>query len=240
MNTSLLKGGQLVALALAAIVALPFFAAPLVHADSLIKLPAVSVDIGARGDVEVSGAKVTSVNNASVNAETKWGSSILGWTLRTDDDTKFTAAKGEHAGLASIAVGDILSFKGSLIPHQSGFAVEADHVQEWSVSAKQKFTGVVQSINTTLNSFVIEHGAGTTTVQTSSSTSIKKHGNAASFADIMLNAKIKLIGYWNGSVFNATEVNIGGARETETSEAQNKHELRSWIRNSIYLKMKGE
>ncbi|MFZ2720033.1 MAG: DUF5666 domain-containing protein, partial [Minisyncoccia bacterium] len=178
----------------------------------------VEINIGGNGNVLVRGAKVTSVSSSTVNANTNYGSSILGWTVKTDGDTEFSANKGSSTGLAQIAVGDIISFRGSLDQAVSGLTVNANIVKDWTqAESKKTYSGMVTSINTTLNSFTLSSDGSTsspqaTTVQTNSATKFKlSNGNTASFADIFLNAKVKVMGMWNASssVLTATSVDVG-------------------------------
>lgn len=171
----------------------------------------VEINIGANGNALVRGAEVTAVSGTQVNAETSLGSSILNWIIKTDSDTDFSARKGGEDGMANIEVGDTISFRGTIDQAVAGLTVNAKQVKDWtSVETKAKLEGVVTSINSTLASFTVKTKNGTTTVETSGSTKFTEDGNDASFADIVLNAKVKLQGLLNASssVFTATSVSI--------------------------------
>ena len=194
----------------------------------------VEVNIGSNGNVLVRGAKVTSVSGATVNANTSLGSSVLNWIVKTDSETDFTAHKGGSNGIASIAVGDIVSFRGALDQSASGLTVQAKQVKDWSsVETKTKIEGIVSSINTTLNSFTIKRGDATTTVQTNGSTKFTEDGDSASFADIILNAKVKIAGLFSASssVMTASTVEID-----EDGDSNGKHSLRGWFNGGAWLK----
>lgn len=195
----------------------------------------VKVQIEADGDALVRGAKVTSVTDTQVNANTSLGSSVLSWIVKTEADTDYSAPKGGASGRSNIAIGDIISFRGTLDQSVSGLTVRADQVKDWtSVETKAKLTGIVSSINTTLSSFNISHKNGTTTVQTSSSTKFTEDGERASFSDIVLNARVKLAGMFNASttVFSATSVEID---EDEKSDDTKKR--RGWLNGKAWFKI---
>lgn len=211
------------------------------YADSNAGL-GVEVNIGSNGGALVRGAQVTAVSGNDVSAKTSLGASVMNWIVKTDSNTEFTANGGGASGLTNIAVGDTISFRGTIDQAVSGLTVKAKTVKDWSsVEAKAKFNGVVTSINTTLNSFTVTKGNSTTTVQTSSSTKFTEDGDSASFADLFLNAKVKLQGMFNASssVFTASSVAI----ETDSDEDNDDHwnkkdkkEWRDWIRSKIWLK----
>ncbi|MFZ2886237.1 MAG: DUF5666 domain-containing protein [Minisyncoccia bacterium] len=198
----------------------------------------IEVQIGAQGNALVRGAQVTSVSGSEINANTSLGSSVLSWIVKTDSNTDFTANKGGAEGIANIAVGDTISFRGAIDQTVSGLRVNARQVKDWtSVESKAKLEGVVSSINSTLASFTISHKNGTTTVQTSGSTSFKDGGGNASFADIVLNAKVKLQGLLNASssVFTATSVQIGDDDNDRWSNEDGK-KWRDWVKSKVWLK----
>jgi hypothetical protein len=201
------------------------------HADSGT---GVEINIGANGGALVRGAKVTAVSGTTVNANTSLGSSVMNWVVTTDTDTEFTANKNGASGLANIAVGDTISFRGAIDQAVSGLTVKAKIVKDWSsVETRQKLNGTVTSINTTLNSFTVMKGNSTTTVQTSSSTKFTEDGDNATFADLMVNAKVKLQGMFNASssVFTATAVEID-----EDGDDNNGTKNGHWFRGDFWLK----
>lgn len=197
----------------------------------------VEVNIGANGGALVRGAKVTGVSGSTVNANTSFGASVMNWIVKTDSDTEFTADKGGASGIANIAVGDIISFRGTIDQAVAGLTVKAKVVKDWSsVETKKNVNGVVTSINTTLNSFTVMKGNATTTVQTSSSTKFTEDGDAATFADLFVNAKVKLKGMFNASssVFTATAVEIDGNNDDENDHG-GKH--RGWLNVGGWFKL---
>lgn len=204
----------------------------------------VEINIGEKGAVLVRGAKVTSVSGTQVNASTNYGSSVMAWTLKTDSTTEFTSNKGASAGISQIAVGDIISFRGSLDQAVSGLTVNAKVVKDWTqVESKRTVSGIVTSINATLNSFTLSSNGSTsspqaTTVQTNAGTKFKvSNGNTASFTDIFLNARVKVLGMWNASssVLTATSVDIGTTTKKNGWNSDDHNEWRNWIRSKVWL-----
>ena len=196
----------------------------------------VEINLGTNGSALVRGAKVTSVSGALINANTTYGSSVLGWRVMTDGNTRFSANKGTTSGIGNIAVGDTISFSGSLDQTVSGLTVNAKVVKDWTqVESKKTLSGIVTSINTTLNSFTLSHDDATTTVETNSGTAFKlTNGDSASFASLFLNAKVKIAGMFNASssVVTATSVDIG-----TTTKKNDDHGVRDWFRGNLWLKL---
>ena len=188
----------------------------------------VQVQIGAQGDALVRGAKVTAVSDTQVKADTSLGSSVLNWIVKTDSDTDFSATKGGESGMEEIEVGDTISFRGAIDQSVAGLTVRAKQVKDWtSVETRASLSGIVTSINSTLDSFTVRTAHGTTTVETDSSTEFTEDGESASFADIVLDAKVKLVGFLNStsSVFSATSVEIN-----------DHHDWRGWFHGKAWLK----
>lgn len=201
------------------------------HADSDAHAK-IGVSIGNDGGVLVRGAKVTGVSSSTITADTSWGSSVLGWIVETDNDTEFIAPKEEHSGVANIAVGDVVSFSGKLDTEHAGFAVDADVVKDWTnAHIATKISGIVTAINSTVGSFTVQSGDSTTTVQTSSSTDFG--GVITSFADLVLNAKVKITGFFDAtsSVFTAEEVEV--KTELRNNDWRHGADIRAWIKSHV-------
>lgn len=196
----------------------------------------VSVDVGANGNALVRGAQVTAVSDTQVDAKTSWGSTVLSWVVKTDADTEYVGTNGKNMARSDIAVGDTVSFRGSVDQTVSGLTVKAKMVKDWTkAEAKTKMSGVVSSINSSVGSFVITNGNSTTTVQTNNSTDFEVNGKDGSFADLYLNAKVKLRGMLNASssVFTANEVEIASSTKKHDDTT---HSFRSWIRGNAWFK----
>lgn len=197
----------------------------------------VEVNIGGNGNVLVRGAEVTAVSDTEVKADTSLGSSVLSWIVKTDSDTDFVAVKGASEGVANIEVGDTISFRGTIDQAVAGLTVNAKQVKDWTaVETKARIDGVISSINATLGSFTIAKGGATTTVQTSSSTKFKVNGENGTFADLFLNAKVKIMGMFNASssVVTATSVDVSSSTKHKWDKDDAK-EWRNWIKSKVWL-----
>lgn len=198
----------------------------------------VEINLTSNGNALVRGAQVTSVSGSDISATTNYGSSQLAWTVKTDSDTEFTANKNGATGLSQIAAGDTISFRGILDQAVSGLTVNADVVKDWShVETTKKLSGIVSSINTTLNSFTVSHGNSTTSVQTNGDTKFTLNGNAGSFASLFINAKVKIAGMFNASssILTATSVDIASSTKKWSRNDDDRTAWRDWIRSTFWL-----
>ncbi len=202
----------------------------------------VEINIGSNGGVLVRGAKVTSVSSSTVNANTSIGASVLNWIVKTDGSTEFVTHGGANTGLSGIAVGDTISFRGTLDQAVSGLTVNAKIVKDWSqVETKRTLEGVVGSINATLGSFTILKGGSTTTVQTSSST--EWEDGLDSFADLLINTTVKVKGFFNAStsVMTAQSVELEDNDDDSDDDRwgkEDRKEWREWIKSKIWLNLR--
>ena len=140
---------------------------------------AVEVQIGQNGRTLVRGAVVTAVASSSLTATTNWGSSNLTWQINTTGAEFIQVGGGKKLySIADIAVGDVISFSGTLNTGVSGLAVDAKVVKNWTKkttpppSMNDTFQGTLQSLaSTTLpTSLVLKIGNTNYTVNASSST----------------------------------------------------------------------
>lgn len=197
----------------------------------------VSVDIGAHGTALVRGAEVTAVSDSEVKASTSWGDTVLSWVVKTDTGTEYLGTNGHSVTRNEIAVGDTISFRGTIDQALSGLTVKAKIVKDWSkMEARDKFSGTVTSINASLNSLVVTRGNSTTTIETNASTKFTEDGDVAAFSDITLKSKVKLAGTWNASstVFTATKV------ELDEKDAHAEKKWRSWFRSNAWFKVRDD
>lgn len=93
------------------------------------KTPGVEVVITNAGNVLVRGATVTAVSGSTITATTTWSGVTLTWSVATDSGTSFLDRFGGTLTLANIAVGDTVSFAGTLTGNLS---VKASAVKDWS------------------------------------------------------------------------------------------------------------
>lgn len=200
----------------------------------------VEVNIGSNGGVLVRGAQVTSVSSSTIDAKTSLGASVLNWIVKTDGSTEFVTHGGANTGFSGIAVGDTISFRGTLDQTVSGLTVNAKIVKDWSqVETKRTLEGIVSSINATLGSFTVVKNGATTTVQTSSSTEWK--GDADAFSELFVNAAVKIKGFFNASttVMTAQSVDVDDDNDDNDSWSSNdRNEWRDWIRSKVWLNLR--
>jgi hypothetical protein len=200
----------------------------------------VSVDVGASGGTLVRGAEVTAVSDSEVRAETSWGDAVLNWVVKTDAETDYVGKNGKDMARGDIAVGDTISFRGSLDQAVSGLAVTANVVKNWSkTEARTKLNGTVSSINSSLGSFVVTHGNSTTTIETNGSTDFEVNGKDGSLADLFLNSKVKIQGMFNASstIFAASSVEIASSAKKHGWDKDDNRAWRDWIRSKIWQKI---
>jgi hypothetical protein len=123
----------------------------------------VEVQIQESGRTLVRGATVTAISGSTITASVVLGGTTLAWTAVTDGSTKFLDKNGRTGASNTVAVGNTISFSGSLT-NASGLSVKVDTVKNWSkdsaTSSKHTFEGTLQSIASTTapTSFVLKVG----------------------------------------------------------------------------------
>ncbi|MBX9765304.1 hypothetical protein K2X83_01540, partial [Patescibacteria group bacterium] len=150
--------------------------------DSKSRIQVPSVAMGSDGKVLVKQAKVTSVSGTTINASITLGSGTLSWVLTTDSATKFYNRTSAPRVIGDIAVGDMITFGGTLTG--SGLTVQALAIKDLTgVVTNATVGGKVESINTTALSLVIDKSRSENgnnkkiTVQTNASTAISMNGS---------------------------------------------------------------
>ncbi len=177
------------------------------------------------GKVLVRGAEVTGVSGNVISAHTKWGSVNMDWAVNADTGSKFVRKFGGVSSISEVAIGDFISFHGSLVSTTSSpLTVNADVVKDWSIQKKEaNWNGTVKSVDTGAMSFVLdpEDGADVTVLVTSS-TSIKKGEDAGVFADITVGAKVSARGVWDtvSGKLTATKIKIASASSSDGKEKE--------------------
>ncbi|OGN02797.1 MAG: hypothetical protein A2657_01490 [Candidatus Yanofskybacteria bacterium RIFCSPHIGHO2_01_FULL_44_110b] len=170
----------------------------------------VEVRISRNGEVSVSGAKVTSISENTLNAATTLGSVSMTWTVNTDSSTKIVQRSGGKVALSDISAGDVISFRGTLTAASPAMTVNAKSLTDHSLETKRgSFLGGVISIGT--NNFVLDSkNRGQITVNVGSDTEIKKDGSTAVLADIHVGDKVSAAGLFNNisKILNAVKIKI--------------------------------
>jgi len=165
------------------------------------KVPMPDTSILANGTVKISGAKITAISGSSFNASQTWGSYSLNWVINTNGSTKLQARSGGALSLSDFAVGDMISFSGSLDQSQTQGVVTAKVVRDSSVQKQNaSISGTVSSVNSAATSFVLStKGKGNVTVLVSAGTSICKGSATTTFASLAVGQTIKANGVWDSA-----------------------------------------
>lgn len=173
--------------------------------------PTPAIFIGPDGSVLVRGAKVTAIDTTGISATTVWGSANLAWTLHTTASTVFSNFSSATAASSTIAVGDIVSFKGSLDQTVSAFSVNVQIIRDWSKNHLPPnpfiVTGSVSSVSTTTSTFVLNKGDKSITV-IASGASIMRNGTTTPFSTITTGSKVTAKGSYNSDTSTLTATSI--------------------------------
>lgn len=217
-------------MALAFVAAMPALALasndkPFLHGGSF-------VTIAADGSTLVRGATVTAVSDASITAETSFGSADLSWTVETDSDTEYVGAKGASHARADIATGDSISFSGMLT---GALTVAANVVKEWSGEIRAAFTGIVASVDAEADTFVIaDTRAGDVTVEVTGDTSFN---GTADFSAIDEGDRIAVSGAYDADakVLTAAKIAINPERPDRDHDRGFGARIKAWLDSAFDL-----
>jgi len=192
-----------------------------------------SVFIGPDGSVLVRGAKVTAVSTSTISATTAWGSANLSWTLNTTAATTFSNASDPTSASRVVAVGDIVSFKGSLVQTSPAFVVNVKIIRNWShvIPNPLKITGSVSSVSTSTSTFILKKDDRSITVALAAGASITQNGTTTSFSSIVAGSKVTVLGSYNTSttILTATSIVIMSSPQPQKKNKDKKeHESFSW------------
>jgi hypothetical protein len=165
--------------------------------DSLINVGStVEVRINNNGNnVQVEGAKITSISGSAINATTTIGSYNLDWVVNTTEKTNKTRRYDGKASLDEMQVGDYISFNGTLDITASVATVKATSVKDWSIQARgDNYSGIITSItpatDTTPASFNLASGGKTIKVVVPTDAKITKGSATINFTDIKEGNKV--------------------------------------------------
>ena len=167
-----MKRGLITGLFLLAMPALTF-AAPSDYNPQTVGAGKPEVHIKPDGTMAVRSAKVDQVLNTTFFLTTKWGTMALRWTMKTDSYTKVAKRYGGRARVSDIKMGDYLDVDGDFFVGSDFFGLTAKSIKDWSLQEEAgTFSGRIIEYNA--NNFVLQTPAQSITVQTASSTRIKK------------------------------------------------------------------
>lgn len=175
--------------------------------------PTLSVAIDQNGSVVVHGAKVVSVSGSTITATTAWNSAVLTWTVNTNGDTSYANGKDGTQTFSSVAVGDSVSFSGTLATGYSAFTVTAKTVRDYSATATPiagaVLTGTASNVNAAAGTFTLNAmERGSVTVSTTGATTYISQNGTVSFGNIGLNSYVTVTGTYdtNAKTLAATSV----------------------------------
>ncbi len=212
------------------------FASPALAASNDAKL---EVRIEESGEVLVRGAKVTSVATSTIVATTAIGPTSLSWQVTTTGSTKFLRHRGGSSTLSDIAVGDTISFSGTLAS-TSPLSVKADSVKDWSVGEKRvTFSGNVKSVDVSNNRFVFTtKNDGDVTAQLTATTSVMKDGVNALLSVLSIGDTIRASGIFNRDtkILFAQKVMLEGKKGADGKRDGWKGFLKLW-EDRVHLKL---
>jgi|GEM_PF-2322507 len=154
-----------------------------------------SLSIAPTGQVIVKGATVTAISGSTITASTKWGSTVLTWTVHTTGSTRFVPVIPSKEAIQKIKVGHSISFSGALATSLSRPTVNAAVVQDEDlVQQSVSVVGTVESIDTQAGSFVLKTDNGTTSVRVGTGVLMSRDGNNAKIGSIAIGDSAKATG----------------------------------------------
>jgi hypothetical protein len=112
-------------------------------------------------------------------------------TVKTDDSGTLIRHGETALPFSQIQVGMKVHVKALLQTDGSYLATEIK-LQDEKIGGEQDVTGSVASVNTAAKSFVVTTVSGPITVKTDSSTTFKKKGSSASFADVVIGSMVEV------------------------------------------------
>jgi hypothetical protein len=181
-----------------------------------------SVEIKANGTATVRGAKVIALSGGVITATETLGNIVLTWTVNTDGTTKFQYKGGKAATLATVVVGDTITFSGP-VASGSSLVLKADVVRDVSKTyagatsttttgtTQQTVTGVLQTLpgSTLPASFTMNVNGVVQTVNVAASANILNAAwNAMSPASFVVGDSVQVLGYTPSGVSVMTAVTV--------------------------------
>ncbi len=165
------------------------------------------------GSVLLRGAKITALSGSVLTVTQTWGSYVSTWTINVDGSTELIRRYGGKSSLGEFAVGDYIATRGMLDTSKVQPTITAKVIRDYSIQRENAtFTGTVQSVNPSNQSFILATpNRGNQTIFVSSSTVVKQGGATSTFAALSVGQKItKASGVWNNlsSTMQSEKVDI--------------------------------
>lgn len=152
------------------------------------------------GSVLIRGAKIIAISGTSLTVTQTWGTYVATWTVNTDPSTEIIRRYGGASSFAEFTVGDYIAARGMLDTSKTQSTITAKVIRDYSIQRENAtFTGTVQSVNSSNQSFVLTTpNRGNQTIFVSSSTVVKQGGATTTFTVLAVGQKItKAAGIWN-------------------------------------------
>lgn len=169
-----------------------------------------------RGDHGFYGtARVTKITDGTITAEGRNGTT---WTIETDADTRFIARGEKNGDVEAIDIGAWVAFKGNVTASDDDGnekTVDASTVlySNAKVEKSRKVVGTIESIDAGDKTITVDtKHRGEVEVEIDGDTVITEDGEAVSFSDLVVGAKVKVKGMWDAAleVMTAVKVKIIG------------------------------
>lgn len=166
------------------------------------------ITISNKGQVELEGVKVTSINTPVITVTSTWGSAVFTWNVKTSDSTKYTRRYSGISTLSEVSVGDLLSVRGTLDTSTSQPTVNATWVKDWSIQTNSTFRGTIESIDAAAKRMVISKESTRVTVQASATTEVRRGSTNINFADLVVGESVSATGLYNNlsTTLQATKI----------------------------------
>lgn len=175
----------------------------------------VSVSINNNGKVDIGGAKITAINNASTTLTVYTGWGTAGQTYTVDiSQASLTRRYNYGATLAEISVGDFISFTGTIDKSVAGLVVKADKVKDHSIQRHiPEHDGTVTAKSGSSLTVTLKNSSQSTIVMTTATTTIQKNGATSSLSDIVVGSRLTIFGLLNNvqNTLNATSIKINAS-----------------------------
>ena len=172
------------------------------------------VRINQDGNITLKGVEVTSISGNVINAILRFKNTVTALVVNTNASTTVNGSLATSTSFTNIKAGDKLNVSALFTSFGSPFTVTATKINGMTsfMSTREK-SGVVQSINTVNNSFIIKTKDGKlVTVQNTASTTFYLGNKVAStFVQVAtLNSKVEVKGVLStdGTILTASKVTL--------------------------------
>lgn len=203
--------------------------------NSKIRVEAPSIAVNADGKMIAKQAKVTSVSGSVINASVTLGSGTMNWTVNVDSATKFYNRTGSAGVLADIAVGDMITFGGTL--EGSNLSVKAVAVKDMTGAVSNAtLSGKAESVNSAGLSIVLDKSKSVNgedrkvVVQTNAATTITLNNVVALFSNILAGDKVKATGTLSADGTTLAATSLVVTRSSSSDDRNFNSFFKNWFK----------